>query len=137
MIPGNFTIEGSQETVTVDKGKEDSVTIQSKDPIQMVVGKGTKEEFEPSLTLDEEQLNEDGELTAPVEEGDVVGKLGIALGEDDLGFLNESMASSLQVDVVANETVNKANWFILSMRAVEEFFGNLWETTTSTVKGWY
>ncbi|MEW9503283.1 serine hydrolase [Jeotgalibacillus marinus] len=136
VIPGNFSIE-DQETVAVDKGKEDSVTIQSKDPIQMVVRKGTKEEFEPSLTLDEEQLNEDGELTAPVEEGDVVGKLGIALGEDDAGFLDESMASSLQVDVVATETVDKANWFVLSMRAVGGFFGNLWETTTSTVKGWF
>ncbi|MGD7046550.1 D-alanyl-D-alanine carboxypeptidase family protein [Jeotgalibacillus proteolyticus] len=136
MVPGDYTIEG-QESLEVTKGKEDTVDIQSQDPIQMVVKEGEEAASEPVLSLDEELLNEEGQLTAPVEEGEVVGKLGLNLGEDDLGFLDNSMSSSMQVDVVTTESVQKANWFVLSMRAVGGFFGNLWETVSSTVKGWF
>ncbi|TDL30327.1 D-alanyl-D-alanine carboxypeptidase [Jeotgalibacillus sp. S-D1] len=136
VLPGNYTVEG-KETVAVDKGKENSVPVQSKDPIQMVVKTGEEAAYEPKLTLNEELLNDDGELTAPIEKDETVGKLTLASGEDDLGFVDQKMGSSLQVDVVATESVEKANWFVLSMRAVGGFFENLWETITSTVKGWF
>ncbi|WP_425331184.1 D-alanyl-D-alanine carboxypeptidase family protein [Jeotgalibacillus proteolyticus] len=136
VVPGNYTVEG-QETIPVDKGKEDSVAVQSEDPIKVVVHTGEEASAKPTLILNDDLLNEDGQLTAPIEEGEVVGKLGLDLGEDDLGFLDNRLASSLQVDVVATETVEKANWFVLSMRAVGGFFGNLWGTITTTVKGWF
>ena len=46
-------------------------------------------------------------------------------------------AKTVQVDVVAAETVEKANWFVLSMRAVGGFFGDVWDSASSTVKGWF
>lgn len=136
VLPGNHTVEG-KETVAVDKGKESTVPVQSKDPIEMVVKTGEEAAYEPKLTLNEERLNEDGKLTAPLEKGEAVGKLTLASDGDDLGFVDQKMGSSLQVDVVTTEAVEKANWFVLSMRAVGGFFGNLWETITSTVKGWF
>ncbi|KIL52632.1 D-alanyl-D-alanine carboxypeptidase family protein [Jeotgalibacillus soli] len=136
IVPANYTVEG-QETLPVGKGKEDSVAIESKDPIHMVVSNGQEEAYKPVLQLDEGLLNEAGELTAPIEKGEVVGSLTVDLGDDSLGFLDENSASSVHVDVVTTEGVEKANWFVLSMRAIGGFFGNVWDTVTSTVKGWF
>ena len=52
-----------------------------------------------------------------------------------LQFLDGNKAP--QVDVVAAENVEKANWFILSMRAIGGFFGDVWGSVSSTVKGWF
>ena len=43
----------------------------------------------------------------------------------------------IEATPVATESEEKVNWFVLSMRAVGGFFGKLYETTVSTVKGWF
>ena len=50
-------------------------------------------------------------------------------------FLDEK--NTVQVDVIADESVEKANWFVLSMRAIGGFFGDVWGSVSSTVKGWF
>ena len=42
-----------------------------------------------------------------------------------------------KVDVIVAENVEKANWFVLSMRAIGGFFGDVWGSVASTVKGWF
>ncbi|MFO7341613.1 MAG: D-alanyl-D-alanine carboxypeptidase, partial [Bacillaceae bacterium] len=54
---------------------------------------------------------------------------------EDYGFIDGSDAA--KVDVVAADTVEKANWFVLFMRGVGSFFSDLWGSITSAVKGWF
>ena len=51
--------------------------------------------------------------------------------------LNSLMGKVLKVDVIAAENVEKANWFVLSMRAIGGFFADVWGSVASTVKGWF
>jgi serine-type D-Ala-D-Ala carboxypeptidase (penicillin-binding protein 5/6) len=137
IVPANYQVKG-QKTVPVTKGKEDKVKISSKDAIEMVMRNGEKENFKPVLVLDKKKLNENGELTAPIKKGEKVGYLTIESKEDGkLEFLSDKGKGNIQVDVVAAESVEKANWFVLTMRSIGGFFGDLWGSVSSTVKGWF
>lgn len=142
---GNFTEEEivekgyqvkNQTSLPVTKGKADEVSIESKESISMVVKNGEKDQYKTVLTLDKDKLNEDGELTAPVKKGDKVGTLTIEPTEGEgLGFLTEDGQKQITVDVIATEDVEKANWFVLMMRGIGGFFGRLWDSASSAVKG--
>lgn len=133
LFPAGMTIKGS-ETLSVTKGKEDSVDIETKDALSLVIKNGEKDLYKPKLVLNKELLNEDGELTAPIKKGDVVGYVTYEYEGTDLGFID---GKELKVDVVATESVDKANWFVLMMRGIGGFFSNLWGSITSTVGGWF
>jgi serine-type D-Ala-D-Ala carboxypeptidase (penicillin-binding protein 5/6) len=135
LVPANEQIE---DPISVAKGKEDTVKIQTADSIELVIKNGNKENYETEFVIDKSKLNENGELIAPIKKGEVIGSLTVKQKEGtDYGFLNEEGAKAAQVDVVAAETVEKANWFVLSMQAVGGFFGDVWHSASSTVKGWF
>lgn len=137
IIPANYQVKGTK-TLPVAKGKEDSVKVYTKDPINTVVSADEKENFETVLELDKKKLNEDGALTAPIKKGDKIGTLTVKFkGEEETVYLSEEGQKSLTVDVVAAEDVEKANWFVLMMRGIGGFFGDLWSGVSSTVKGWF
>jgi D-alanyl-D-alanine carboxypeptidase (penicillin-binding protein 5/6) len=88
------------------------------------------------LTLDKKKVNGQGELTAPIKKGEKVGTLTLQPKEaGNLGFLTKE--GQITVDVIAAEDVDKANWFVLMMRGIGGFFGDLWGGISSTVKGWF
>ena len=144
---GNYTKEeivakGTEikghKTLPVTKGKEDSVQIESADSIELAIKKGEEKNFKPVLKLDNKKLNDEGELTAPIKKGDKVGTLTVQPKEGEpVEFLTEDGVKSVTVDVIASEDVEKANWFVLSMRAVGGFFADIWGSVSSTVKGWF
>ncbi|WAA09523.1 D-alanyl-D-alanine carboxypeptidase [Fervidibacillus albus] len=134
LFPENLTIEDT-ETLPVVKGKEDSVKIASAESIQLVIKNGEEDLYEPKIVIDEDKLNEDGELTAPVQKGDVVGYLTYTYDGQDLGFIDGT--DTIKVDVVATESVEKANGFVLMMRGIGEFFSNLWSGITKTIGSWF
>ncbi|WAA12307.1 serine hydrolase [Fervidibacillus halotolerans] len=134
LFPGNMTIEGN-ETIPVVKGKKDSVKIATAQPIRLVIKNGEKELHKPKFVIDEKKLNEEGELTAPVKKGDVIGYLTYTYDGQELGFIDGT--ETIKVDVVATETVEKANGFVLMMRGIGEFFSNLWEGITKTIGSWF
>ena len=144
---GNYTKEeivakGTEikghKTLPVTKGKEDSVQIESADSIELAIKKGEEKNFKPVLKLDNKKLNDEGELTAPIKKGDKVGTLTVQPKEGEpIEFLTEDGVKSVTVDVIASEDVEKANWFVLSMRAVGGFFADIWGSVSSTVKGWF
>ncbi|MDE3840496.1 D-alanyl-D-alanine carboxypeptidase [Bacillus methanolicus] len=134
IVPKNYQVKG-KKTLPVVKGKEDQVKIQTKDAIKMVVKNGEKANYKPVLVIDKKKLNENGELTAPIKKGEKVGYLTLETKNEDLGFLTEN--GKMKVDVVAAETVEKANWFVLMMRGIGGFFGDVWGSVSSAVKGWF
>jgi D-alanyl-D-alanine carboxypeptidase (penicillin-binding protein 5/6) len=136
VFPANYQIK-NQSSIPVVKGKEDKVSIQTKSPLALVVKKGEEDAFKPIFTIDESQLTKNGELTAPIKEGQKVGVMTAKYeGKGQaLDFVDQTKKA--QVDIVTKEAVEKANWFILSMRGIGGFFSGLWGTITDTVKGWF
>ncbi len=133
VLEKNYQPKDSQ--LAVSKGKEKTVSLQTDEALDLVIEKGTEESYKPVVVIDKKKLNEDGELIAPIKKGDVVGYVTVESKDDQYGFISND--GKARVDLVAAETVEKANWFVLSMRAVGGFFGDVWESVSSTVKGWF
>lgn len=137
IIPKEYVVD-KHETLPVTKGKEDEVKIYTSDAIHLVIKNGDLENFKTVLTLDEEKLNKDGELTAPVKKGEKVGTLTIERNDGEaLKFLANEGQNKLTVDVIAANDVEKSNWFVLTMRGIGNFFADLWGGVSKTVKGWF
>lgn len=125
------------KTLPVAKGKEDQVKIATKEPIELVIKNGEKDKYKAKLVLDKDKFNEDGELEAPVKKGDVVGYVTYEYDGTDYGFVTKDGEKKVRVDVVATETVDKANWFVLMLRGIGGFFSDIWNSITSTVSSWF
>jgi serine-type D-Ala-D-Ala carboxypeptidase (penicillin-binding protein 5/6) len=134
VLPANYQVKG-KETLSVVKGKEKDVKIQSEKAIELLVENGEKDNYKTDLVIDKNKLNDDGKLTAPIKKGEKLGYITVTPKKgEDYGYIN---GDQVKVNVVAAESVEKANWFVLSMRAVGGFFGDVWSSVASTVKGWF
>jgi serine-type D-Ala-D-Ala carboxypeptidase (penicillin-binding protein 5/6) len=137
IVPQHFQVKG-KKTLPVTKGKEDQVKIYTKDAVNVVIKNDEKDSYKTVLTIDKKKVNKQGELTAPIKKGEKVGTLTIeSKNDENLGFITDKGKSNITVDVVAAEDVEKANWFVLMMRGIGGFFGDLWGGISSTVKGWF
>ncbi|MCY9141559.1 D-alanyl-D-alanine carboxypeptidase family protein [Peribacillus frigoritolerans] len=134
VLPANYQVKG-KETLSVVKGKGKDVKIQSEKAIELLVENGGKDNYKTDLVIDKNKLNDDGKLTAPIKKGEKLGYITVTPKKgEDYGYIN---GDPVKVNVVAAESVEKANWFVLSMRAVGGFFGDVWSSVASTVKGWF
>ncbi|WHY97702.1 D-alanyl-D-alanine carboxypeptidase family protein [Peribacillus simplex] len=134
VLPANYQVKG-KETLSVVKGKEKNVKIQSEKAIELLVENGEKDNYKTDLVIDKNKLNDDGKITAPIKKGEKLGYITVTPKKgEDYGYIN---GDPVKVNVVAAESVEKANWFVLSMRAVGGFFGDVWSSVASTVKGWF
>lgn len=137
IVKEQYQVKG-KKSLPVIKGKEDKVEIYSKEAINMVIKSGEKENYQPVLVLDKKKLNKNGELTAPIKKGEKIGYLTIkAKKGSNVDFLTKEGKDTITVDVVAAESVEKSNWFVLMMRGIGGFFGDLFGSISSTVKGWF
>ncbi|MFA1715391.1 D-alanyl-D-alanine carboxypeptidase family protein [Peribacillus frigoritolerans] len=134
VLPANYQVKG-KETLSVVKGKEKDVKIHSEKAIELLVENGGKDNYKTDLVIDKNKLSDDGKLTAPIKKGEKLGYITVTPKKgEDYGYIN---GDPVKVNVVAAESVEKANWFVLSMRAVGGFFGDVWSSVASTVKGWF
>ena len=137
ILPKHFQVK-NQKTVPVTKGKASKVKIYTKSPIDLVINNGDKDNYTPILTLDSTKVNKSGELTAPVKKGDKVGTLTLKAKDGrKISFLTDDNQKGIQVDVIAAENVEKSNWFVLMMKGIGSFFGDVWHGISTTVKGWF
>jgi D-alanyl-D-alanine carboxypeptidase (penicillin-binding protein 5/6) len=137
IVPKHYQVKGD-ETLSVTKGKADKVKIYTKSAVDMFVANGEKKSYKPVLVLDKKKVNANGELTAPVKKGDVVGFVTLApKNGDKVSFITPEGQKTVQVPVIAAQDVERANWFVLMMRGVGSFFGDVWHGITTTVKGWF
>ncbi|MEG7927484.1 D-alanyl-D-alanine carboxypeptidase [Bacillus cereus] len=109
-------------TISVVKGKEDQVTVAPEKEITVIAKKGSKEPYKIGTELDK-SLAEDGHLVAPIKKDAKVGSITLE-STDKYGFLDGS--KSMKVTAKTTEEVEKANWFVLTMRSIGDFFSNLW-----------
>ncbi|MFL6559066.1 MAG: D-alanyl-D-alanine carboxypeptidase, partial [Bacillus sp. (in: firmicutes)] len=137
LAPKHYQVKG-KKTVPVTKGKEDHVKIYTKSAINMMIQNGEKQNYKPVLVLDKKKLNKNGELTAPIKKGDKVGYLTMVPKKGDkVSFLTPEGQQKVNVDVIAANDVEKSNWFVLMMRGIGSFFGDVWHGISSVVKGWF
>lgn len=110
-------------TVEVDKGKEDATEIAAGKDVTLVVPEGTEKD---ALTVDfkanAELLNENNQLTAPIEKGAEIGTAQFSTEEDELGYIDENSG----ISAVTPEAVEKANIFVLAGRWIGDFFTDLY-----------
>ncbi|VEF50035.1 peptidase S11 D-alanyl-D-alanine carboxypeptidase 1 [Bacillus freudenreichii] len=133
LYPDNYTVKG-HDSLPVINGKEKKVSIQSDAPIQVVVKNGEEKAYKPEIKVNKKLLNKDGQLTAPVKKGEKVGVLEAKyVGENDYGYIGKPASAN----IVTAEKVDKANWFVLSMRSIGGFLGDVWNSAAKTVKGWF
>jgi D-alanyl-D-alanine carboxypeptidase (penicillin-binding protein 5/6) len=137
LVPKHYQVKG-HKTLPVIKGKADQVKIYTKAAIEMTILNGGKQNYQPVFVLDKKKINKNGELTASVKKGEKVGTLTIKpKNGEKVRFLTEEGQKKAQVDVIAAEDVERANWFVLMMRGIGSFFGDIWNGISSTVKGWF
>lgn len=137
LVPKHYQVKGNK-TLPVIKGKKDQVKIYTKSAIDMVILNGEKQNYQPFLVLDKKKVNKNGELTAPIKKGDKVGYVTVKPKNGaKVSYLTEEGQKKVQVDVIAAQDVERSNWFVLMMRGIGGFFGDIWNGVSSTVKGWF
>ncbi|WP_308417942.1 serine hydrolase [Halalkalibacter okhensis] len=120
----------------VAAGKEREVTISSVEPLTTVIRNGEEDLYATELVLDDNVLNEDGEIVAPFEAGEEVGSLSLVYtGDGEEEFLYPTQRA--EVLVVTDSAVEKAGWFSMTMRAIGGFFSGIWSSVADMVKGWF
>lgn len=130
-VPVGYQFD-KQKTVDVNKGKSGSVSIAVKEPLSMLVKTNEKDLYKPELIVDKTLIKE-GLIEAPIKKDTVVGHVNVVHSEGtDLGYIDKGIK---QAEVVTTETVEKAGWFSLSMRAIGDFFVSIWDSATGFVKG--
>lgn len=63
--------------------------------------------------------------------------MAVSYDGDDLGYITPGGGDKLQVALVTDKGVEKTNWFVLMMRGIGGFFGDIWSSVANTVKGWF
>jgi D-alanyl-D-alanine carboxypeptidase (penicillin-binding protein 5/6) len=134
VLPQHYVIKG-HETVPVTSGKAKQVKIYTKTAVNIDTLNGDKNNYKPVLVLDKNKVDKNGALMAPIKKGDKVGYVTLVpKNGEKLSYLTGEEA---QVDVIAAQDVEKANWFVLMMRGIGGFFGNVGHSIGHTVKGWF
>lgn len=136
LYPSDYQAKG-KESLPVLKGKEKSVEIATNKPIKLIIKKDEeKKDYKPKYVYNKKVLTKDGELTAPIKKGEKVGYMTISHeGENNYGFITSTEGNGAMVDLVTTSSVEKANWFVLSMRGIGGFFGDVWQSITGAIKG--
>ncbi|WP_430789514.1 serine hydrolase [Virgibacillus flavescens] len=136
LFPEGYQVEGKAK-LPVAKGKEKSVKIATNEAIKLPVQQGEEEKYTVKYKLDEDKLNKDGEISAPIKKGAKVGTAELIYeGENDYGYIFNAEKNK-SVEVIAQESVAKDNWFMLIMGSIGGFFSNLFTSIVDTVKGWF
>ncbi|GAA0608569.1 D-alanyl-D-alanine carboxypeptidase [Virgibacillus siamensis] len=126
-----------KSTIPVSKGKQETVEIAVEKAFKAPVKNGEDKKYSIKYHINKEKLNKNGELKAPVEKGEKIGTAELVYnGKAEYGYIfpdeNKQTAA-----LVAQEKVEKDNWFMLTLGAIGSFFSNLFGSIVDTVKGWF
>lgn len=137
IFPAGYQLEG-ESSIPVLKGKEDTVQVATEQAFNASVKGEQAENYTIEYHFNEDLMNESGELTAPIEKGEKVGTAEVTYNGDDENYgsilPDESPGS---INLVAQDAVEKNNWFMLTLGAIGSFFTDIFSTVVDTVKGWF
>lgn len=135
LLPEGYKPEG-EDVLPVNGGKEKEVSVSTSAPLTAVIMNNEEELYTSEVQLTEDLLNEDGEIVAPLEEGQEVGQVNLVYnGEEEAQYLYDNQSNS--ASLVTDQAVEKASWFTMSMRGIGSFFSGIWTSVSDTVTGWF
>ncbi|WP_422659050.1 D-alanyl-D-alanine carboxypeptidase family protein [Paenibacillus sp. EC2-1] len=117
VVDANTVVEGV-ETIDVKKGKDTKVKLVTNKDVSFMLPKGSD-----GSNLKFEAKLDSTSLTAPVKKGTKVGT--VTYTYEIEGMKNVQKAT---VDLVTYEDTEKAGWFKLFLRAIQQFFVDLFES---------
>ena len=118
----NVSVKGFY-TAPVTNGVELNVPAVTATEVNMLTKIGAETKFTPTVTYQE--------LTAPIKQGQVVGKLVLKEeGAKDADYLQPEDAAKAGADIVASQEVEEASWIRLFFRSIIQFFSNLFSSGT-------
>ncbi|BBW98064.1 D-alanyl-D-alanine carboxypeptidase family protein [Geobacillus icigianus] len=136
LYPKGYELKG-KSTVPVVKGKEKEVRVATAKKLTLLIKNGEEKQYKPVYVFDKKKMTKEGKLLAPLKKGETVGYMTLDYkGDDSLAFLSPDMEKNIRVPLVTTAEVEKANWFVLSMRAIGGLFADLWTSAAKTVKSW-
>ena len=136
LFPKGYS-DPKHKSLPVVKGKDKSVPVGLKQAVTIPVKKGEEKKYSIQVKTDKSKLNKNGELTAPVKKGEKVGSAELVYqGGDDPGYIY-AHGKDKGLDVVTTKSVDKDNWFMLTLKAIGHFFANLFSIIFETIKGWF
>ncbi|RJS60987.1 D-alanyl-D-alanine carboxypeptidase family protein [Bacillus sp. PK3_68] len=137
VIKKGATVKG-YESAPVNKGKEKEVAMKAGKPLVVYVGKGQKTNYNKTFRMESSENVDSKKVQAPIKKGKVVGFITLSpQNGSELKYIEYKEKNHAEVPMVAAKTVEKANWFILSMRAIGGFFAGIWTAAVDTVTGWF
>jgi D-alanyl-D-alanine carboxypeptidase (penicillin-binding protein 5/6) len=101
-------------SVKIKRGKALEVPLVTQSGLELIM---KKDETNDVLDITAETVDEEL-LVAPIKQGDVLGTLTVKYGKDVVHTIN----------LVAAEDVDKAGWFTLFLRAIGNFFKDIWNS---------
>lgn len=115
IVPPKATVAGT-ETVTINKAKNTKVPVVTDQAVSFVVPKGA----DTSAVQAKVTLDDAASLTAPLKQGTKVGTV-------TYSFKAPGMEQTLEktVNLITAQDTEKAGWFTLMMRAIGDFFSDL------------
>lgn len=135
IFPPGMELEG-YENISVAKGKENEVSVSTADSVSALLHWDEEDIYSYSVQLDESLLDEQGRLIAPLEAGQVVGKMVIEyVGPGEESYIHHDGPFQRTVDIVTNEAVEQAGWFSLFFRGIGEFFSGIWSSVADAIRG--
>lgn len=134
LFPTDYQLKG-KSTLNVSKGKSKTVDVALSDAFKIPIKKGEDEKYSISYHFDKKKLDKEGNIVAPVKKGEKVGTAELVYDGKDLGYITEK--GKHQVDLVATKSVEKNNWFMLTLGAIGDFFVNIFSSIVDMVKGWF
>lgn len=126
--------EKGESIIPVAKGKEDTVEISLKETVTIPIKSDEKELYSLKYSIDKDKLNADGELTAPIKKGEKIGTAELVYeGENAYGYIFPDKDGT--IDLVADNGVEKSNWFMLTLGTIGDFFANIFTSAVDWIKG--
>lgn len=133
LFPAGYQVK-DKSTIPVAKGKEKTVDISLKEAVTIPIKPDEKKSYSIKYSIDKDKLNAEGELTAPIKKGETIGQAELVYeGENDYGYIFPDKDSS--IDLVADQGIEKSNWFMLTLSSIGDFFINLFTTALDWIKG--
>ncbi|SEO40097.1 D-alanyl-D-alanine carboxypeptidase (penicillin-binding protein 5/6) [Amphibacillus marinus] len=136
LYEAGYQLDG-ESTLPVNKGKEDQVDVELAAGLSAMVRHDEEEAYTVEYVYDEDKFNDAGELVAPLDQGETIGQARLVYqGNADYGNIYQDNTGPA-VDIITLSEVEQANWFMLTMGAVGDFFSNIFTTVVDTVTGWF
>ena len=124
LFPKGYQLE-DESILDVAKGKQETVEFALEESISSLIKNNTEENYQIEYEIDDDLLNEDGEIVAPIEKGTVIGKANLINdGDNNYGYIVEGEEKTT-VNLVTTEEIEKKNWFSAMLDSIGGFFKNL------------